>query len=133
MVISVSAGSGFNFNNEAYEKLDHFEQWAKTQLAKSELMHVDETGINLNGKRHWLQCASNSALTLLYPHTNFGTEAMDEMGVLPFFSEVLCHDYWKPYYRYACTHSLCNAHHFRELERAWEQGGQHWAKAMKAC
>jgi hypothetical protein len=54
------------------------------------------------------------------------------MGVLPFFSGVLCHDHWKPYYRYACTHSLCNAHHLRELERAWEQDGQHWAKAMKA-
>jgi len=54
------------------------------------------------------------------------------MGVLPFFNGVLCHDHWKPYYRYACTHSLCNAHHLRELERAWEQDGQHWAKAMKA-
>ncbi|PFG11828.1 IS66 family transposase [Marinobacter sp. LV10MA510-1] len=131
MGIPVSAGSVFNFNKEAYEKLDHFEQWAKAQLAKSELMHVDETGINLNGKRHWLHCASNSALTLLYPHTKRGTEAMDEMGVLPFFSGVLCHDHWKPYYRYACTHSLCNAHHLRELERAWEQDDQHWAKAMK--
>ena len=78
-----------------------------------------------------MHCASNSVLTLLYPHTNRGTEAMDEMGVLPFFNGVLCHDHWKPYYRYACTHSLCNAHHLRELERAWEQDDQHWAKAMK--
>ena len=26
---------------------------------------------------------------------------------------------------------MCNAHHLRELERAWEQDGQHWAKAMQ--
>ncbi|EAZ98870.1 Transposase [Marinobacter sp. ELB17] len=38
MGIPVSAGSVFNFNKKAYEKLDHFEQWAKAQLAKSELM-----------------------------------------------------------------------------------------------
>lgn len=132
MGIPVSAGSVFNFNKEAYEQLDEFEQWAKAQLATSELMHVDETGINMDGKRHWLHCASNTSLTLFYPHTKRGTEAMDEMGVLPFFKGVLCHDHWKPYYRYACTHSLCNAHHLRELERAWEQDGQQWAKGMKA-
>ena len=44
---------------------------------------------------------------------------MDAMGVLPLFCGVLCHDHWKPYYRYStCVHSLCNAHHLRELERA---------------
>ena len=31
-----------------------------------------------------------------------------------------------------CTHSLCNAHHLRELTRAWEQDSQKWAKRMKA-
>ena len=30
-----------------------------------------------------------------------------------------------------CTHALCNAHHLRELTRAWEQDGQHWAQELK--
>jgi len=131
MNIPVSAGSIFNFNKDAYVRLESFERWAKKGLAKSELMHVDETGINIGGKRHWLHCASNTAMTLFYPHTRRGTEAMDEMGVLPFFKGVLCHDHWKPYYRYECVHSLCNAHHLRELERAWEQDHQQWAKQMQ--
>ena len=130
--IPVSAGSIFNFNKEAFERLDNFEQWVKSQLANSDQMHVDETGINIGGKRHWLHCASSASLTLFYPHAKRGTEAMDGMGVLPFFNGVLCHDHWKPYYRYECIHALCNAHHLRELERAWEQDGQQWAKAMKA-
>ena len=54
------------------------------------------------------------------------------MGILPFFNGVLCHDHWKPYYQYKCTHALCNAHHLRELERAWEQDGQQWAREMQA-
>ncbi len=131
MHIPVSAGSVFNFNKEAYAGLDSFGQWAKTQLVRSDLMHVDETGINIGGKRHWLHCASNASLTWFYPHAKRGCDAMDEIGILPFFKGVLCHDHWKPYYRYACTHALCNAHHLRELERAWEQDQQQWAKEMQ--
>jgi transposase len=131
MHIPVSAGSVFNFNKEAYEGLATFEQWTKSRLAQSDLIHADETGINIGGKRHWLHCASNTALTWFYPHTKRGTQAMDEVGILPRFKGVLCHDHWKPYYRYDCTHALCNAHHLRELERAWEQEGQQWAKAMQ--
>ena len=131
MHIPVSAGCVFNFNKEAYEGLASFGQWAKAQLAQSDLMHADETGINIAGKGHWLHCASNASLTWFYPHAKRGTEAMDEMGILPFFKGVLCHDHWKPYYHYDCTHALCNAHHLRELERAWEQDHQQWAKAMQ--
>ena len=132
MHIAVSAGSVFHFNQEAYAGLEFFERWAKTELAGSDLLHADETGINIGGKRHWLHCASNRALTLFYPHVKRGTEAMDEMGILPFFQGTLCHDHWKPYYRYDCIHALCNAHHLRELERAWEQDQQQWAKEMQA-
>ena len=131
MHIPVSAGSVFNFNKEAYAGLDAFEQWAKTQLAQSDLMHADETGINIGGKRHWLHCASSTSLTWFHPHAKRGTEAMDEIGILPLFKGVLCHDHWKPYYQYGCTHALCNAHHLRELERAWEQDHQQWAKEMQ--
>jgi len=132
MQLPISAGSVFNFNREAYDQLATFEQWAKDRLARSGLMHADETGINIGGKRHWLHCASNTALTLFYPHQKRGTEAMDDIGILPYFKGILCHDHWKPYYRYPCRHALCNAHHLRELERAWEQDGQQWAKAMQA-
>jgi len=132
MHIPVSAGSVFNFNKEAYEGLDAFERWAKIQLARSDLLHADETGVNIGAKRHWLHCASNASLTWFYPHAKRGLDAMDEMGILPLFKGVLCHDHWKPYYHYDCTHALCNAHHLRELERAWEQDQQQWARQMQA-
>ena len=131
MHIPVSVGSLFNFNKEAYEGLDSFGEWAKNKLARSDLMHADETGVNIGGKRHWLHCASTASLTWLYPHAKRGTLAMDEEGILPLFKGVLCHDHWKPYYRYDCLHALCNAHHLRELERAWEQDHQQWAREMQ--
>ena len=57
---------------------------------------------------------------------------MDSRGILPQFEGVLCHDHWKPYYRYQNgLHALCNAHHLRELTRANEQDNQAWAGKMK--
>jgi len=128
--IPVSAGSFFNFNRQAYDLLETFEALAKQKLIESALAHADETGVNINGDRRWLHCCSNDLWTLLYPHEKRGTEAMDEIGILPSFKGILVHDHWKPYYRYDCTHSLCNAHHLRELTRAWEQDKQAWAKEM---
>jgi transposase len=129
--IPISVGSVFNFNKQAYHRLESFEQWAKSELARSDLLHADETGINIGGKRHWLHCASNVSLTWFSPHARRGTDAMNEIGILPFFKGVLCHDHWKPYYQYECLHALCNAHHLRELERAFEQDHQQWAKEMQ--
>jgi len=129
--IPVSEGSIFNFNKEAFRFLDDFESRVKNQLAASAFAHADETGINIGGKRHWLHCVSNDGWTLYYPHKKRGTDAMNDMGILPKFKGTLCHDHWKPYYKYDCTHALCNAHHLRELTRAWEQDGQHWAQQMK--
>jgi transposase len=129
--IPISEGSIFNFNNEAYRLLADFEKKAKDELAASELAHADETGINISGKGHWLHGVSNDLWTLYHPHEKRGTEAMNDMGILSRFKGILCHDHWKPYYKYDCTHALCNAHHLRELTRAWEQDGQKWAKQMK--
>jgi len=129
--IPVSEGSIFNFNKEAFRFLGDFESRVKNQLAVSAFAHPDETGINIGGKRHWLHCVSNDRWTLYYPHKKRGTDAMNDMGILPKFKGTLCHDHWKPYYKYDCTHALCNAHHLRELTRAWEQDGQHWAQQMK--
>jgi transposase len=132
MGIPVSAGSIFNFNQEAYELLEEFDQWVRRQLSLSSLLHVDETGINIGGKRVWLHNASNDRFTCYHPHGKRGGEALDDMGILSHFQGILCHDHWKPYFAYGARHALCNAHHLRELERAWEQDKQQWANRMKA-
>jgi len=130
MQMPISAGSVFNFNQEAYERLELFDRWVRTQLTLSSLIHGDETGINIGGKRNWLHNASNAKFTYFYPHSKRGCDALDEVSILPFFRGVLCHDHWKPYFQYGVSHALCNAHHLRELERAWEQDNQQWAKKM---
>lgn len=131
MNIPISQGSIFNFNKEAYELLKKFDTFVKQKLVESTLLHVDETGINILAKNAWLHVTANAQWTYFYPHIKRGSEAMNDIGILPNFKGTLCHDHWKPYFIYLCDHSLCNAHHLRELERAFEQDKQAWAFAMK--
>ena len=130
--VPVSVGSIFNFNKEAYNLLEDFEKLSKQKLSSSALAHSDETGINVGGKRIWLHNVSNDLWTHLYPHNNRGNEATDEIGILPEFKGILCHDHWKAYYAYQnCKHSLCNAHHLRELQAAIDIDKCEWAKQMQ--
>ena len=104
----------------------------RKKLPPGHYMHVRyEKRINIKGKLRWLHSASNEKWTLFFPHERRGTEAMEAMGILPHFKGISVHDHWKPYLRFHCEHAFCNAHHLRELERAWEQDGQRWALAMK--
>lgn len=131
--IPISAGTVFNFNQAATDlvKQTGAENKIKVAIQNSYVVHVDETGININGKRQWLHCASSLTWTYFHAHDKRGKEAMDDAGILPEFRGILCHDHWKPYYKYVlCQHSLCNAHHLRELERAWAQDKQQWAQKM---
>jgi len=131
--IPISVGSLFNFNLEAFDKLEIFETFVKDKLMASLLIHADETGINVNGKRLWLHCAVNERWSYFYPHAKRGAEAMGFIGILPNFTGTLAHDHWKPYFTYTdCDHSLCNAHHIRELEWVIDHHPQYtWAQSMQ--
>lgn len=130
--LALSKGSISNFNEDAYERLESFETWARKKLLESPLNHADETGINIGGKKVWLHNLSNGQVTLYHADEKRGKDAMDRMGVLPFYTGYLCHDHWKPYYRYKdVIHVLCNAHHLRELERVIEEDNHSWAVALK--
>lgn len=130
--IPISTGTIYSFNEEAASLLRTlgFENIAKQALINSEKIHSDETGINLNGKKQWLHSASNEQWSWFEAHEKRGTEAMEAIGILPNFKGLLVHDHWKPYFKYGTKHSLCNAHHLRELIRAYEQDNQEWAQKM---
>jgi transposase len=130
--LALSKGTISNFNREAYERLESFESWVKKQLLSSKINHSDETGIRVDGKTFWLHTLGNDKFTFYHPDPQRGKPATDRMGILPQYQGTLCHDHWKPYYRYdSISHALCNAHHLRELERAHEQEAQQWAKKMQ--
>jgi transposase len=81
-----------------------------------------------------LHCAVNERWSYFHPDEKRGTHAMEAMGILPDFKGVMVHDHWKPYSTYKhCKHSVCNAHHVRELKWVIENHPEYtWDDLLKA-
>ncbi|MCW8170970.1 IS66 family transposase [Verminephrobacter aporrectodeae subsp. tuberculatae] len=97
------------------------------ELVNQPIVHADETGLRVNKSLHWLHALVTEKLTWLGRHEKRGMTAFVEHGFLPLFKGTLVHDGWASYRRLGSRHSLCNAHHVRELTYVHEQLKQDWA------
>jgi transposase len=127
----MSVGTIYNFLNIHYDKLETFETTLKQSLLKEEVLHSDETGINIKAKLHWIHVTSSSVMTYYMLHQKRGRVAMDDMNVIPLYQGILVHDHWTPYNKYTnCSHSYCNAHILRELNGITEKENVLWSEDM---
>jgi transposase len=99
-------------------------------LIQAPALNVDESGVRVAGRLHWLHVACTTELTFYGVHGHRGTEAMDALGVLPHYRYWLVHDPWKPYYKYQALHALCHQHLLRELKFLAEEHHQAWATQL---
>jgi transposase len=128
----ISEGTLEHAVEQCHERLAEVEGAIKEGIERAKVAHFDETGVNVDGKSHWLHVASTAGLTFYARHKRRGRAALDEIGVLPKFVGRAMHDGLVSYWQYThCKHALCNAHHLRELTFVEEQLGQGWAKELK--
>ena len=130
--VSLSQASVASFNAQAAQTLAPtvaaIGQAVKTQA----VVHADESGIRVKGKLNWLHCLVSQHLSWLGQHARRGVLAFEALGLLAGVRGTLVHDGLASYKELQCTHSLCNAHHLRELmfvheqERAFDS----WAQEM---
>lgn len=130
--VPLSEGTLYRFMQAASEELRPTEMALKGALAKAAVAHFDETGGRIAGKLHWFHIASTERLTHYAWHAKRGQAAMTEIGILPGFLGIACHDAWASYFAFPSPHSLCNGHHLRELAFLVERHSQPWAEAMAA-
>jgi transposase len=128
---SLSEGAAYHAELSCEEHLQPFDELLKDALKESPLNHADETTTRLNKKNHWLHVLSTSWSTYFSIHEKRGREAMEEMNILPHFRGTLVHDHFKSYFNYGYEHSLCNAHHLRELQAIIDNTGHTWAGSMQ--
>ena len=96
------------------------------RLSQAKVRHLDETGLRVAGKLHWLHTTSSQTLTFY--------RADEKRGAIPegLNGGVVVHDGFAPYSRLtALAHALCNAHHLRELKGLIELDGEAWAAPMR--
>jgi len=106
----LSVGSLANFQSKMYDRLGNFENGIKTLLLRSTVLHVDETGMKVNGSESWMHMASNKLLSHFGFHKKRGHEAIDSFNIVPLYNGTLIHDRFRSYFKYQCGHSLCHAH-----------------------
>lgn len=116
---------------ECAESLVEPEDKLKQALTKVKILHCDESGLRVEGRRYWFHVASTAYLTHYAFHRKRGKAATTEIGILPHFTGTAIHDSFSSYFGYECQHALCNAHHLRELTFLAEQLGQSWASEFK--
>jgi len=113
------------------DNLGVYDKIIKQALSRAPVLHVDETGFRVIGKRRWLHVASTELMTWYGHHKNRGKCGTDALEILPDFKGTMVHDFWKTYFQYDCLHALCNVHLVRELTGISENFGQVWSEQMK--
>lgn len=130
--LPLSEGTLVNIHEKFCTQLRDSEAKIRENLLTSCVNNCDETSMYINGKTQWLHVVSNDTNTSYFIHKKRGSEAMDAMNILPQYNGVIVHDHWKPYFIYNnMKHSLCNAHHIRELRGIHEIYDQPWAQEMR--
>jgi|SRR5579884_1252697 len=112
--------------------LQPVEEQIKQALTTVEVLHQDETGLDVSGQRQWLHVTSTEQLTHYAVHPKRGQEALSAIDILPHFAGTSVHDGWRAYFHYACLHALCVVHLLRELTYLAEEQDLAWAAELIA-
>jgi transposase len=101
-------------------------------LRQAEVIHQDETGMQVANHRQWMPVTNTARLTHSQVHASRGRKALDAIGILPHVTGTRVHDGWGASGPSACAHAACNVHILRELTLLSEEQGQWWAAKLKA-
>jgi transposase/uncharacterized coiled-coil protein SlyX len=89
----------------------------RQRVLNSRVIGTDETGMKVNGKKHWFWTWQNKYATFIIASTNRGTSTIDEHMNGIDQDAVLVHDCWKAHFQTPVNkHQLCTAHLERETK-----------------
>ncbi len=111
----------------AYEMIKH-----KLQSNTKYAIGSDETGVKVNGDKHWAWTWQNEEATFITITDNRGQKSIDQTFKDGFKNSVLVHDCWASHFNTnAITHQICIAHLLRDLNYLNELYGHKWSQATK--
>lgn len=129
---TISEATLLKFVIRLHEALESWERSAIDELLTMPAMNVDETSLRVDKKNHWIHAYAAGDITLKRLHRRRGTEAIDDISIIPRYEGVIIHDCWASYLSYRhCGHGLCGSHLLRELTFIVDANDYQWAKDMK--
>lgn len=115
-----------------YLALATWEASAITKIMAEHAINVDETSLRVDKKNHWIHVYASGDITLKFLHKKRGTEAIEDINIIPRYGGTIIHDCWASYLTYNnCDHGLCGSHLTRELTHIVESNQYAWAANMK--
>ena len=92
----------------------------------------DETGVRVNGNKHWAWTWQNDEATFITISYNRAQRSIEQTFKNGFKDAVLVHDCWASHFNTpAISHQVCVAHLLRDLNYLNELHGHKWSMATK--
>lgn len=129
--VQMSEGTICTLLQRCASHLTDVEHQIKDALVQAEVIHQDETGLSVLGKRYWMHVTSTETLTHYHVDASRGKDALEAIGILPQFQGISIHDRWSSYFLYGCEHALCLVHLLRDLVFLAEEQHAVWAADLK--
>jgi hypothetical protein len=147
--INLSDATIEKFMADFSAKLDGELETIKTDLLNGQVIHVDETPMDVAQKPDYsegdpvlrksegssfiayIRTHSNEQSTLYTVNPQKDAEGCERDGILPRFLGIISQDHEAKFYKYGTAHATCGAHLLRELRGLFELQKIPWADEMR--
>lgn len=130
----ISEGGIHYLLNKLVKKSEPAYELIKQKLisAKNKAIGTDETGVKVNGDKHWAWTWQNNNATFITITDNRAQKSITKNFEKGFENSVLVHDCWRSHFNTkALSHQICTAHLLRDLNYLSELYEHKWSKVCK--
>ncbi len=111
--LKISPATIFDLTRRAAEAVQSEYDAILNKIRGAPILYVDETGIHVQGEKHWIWTFTTPSETFFVIRKSRGTKVLIEVLTRRFKGIIVC-DGWKPYARFTKRLQRCWAHLLRE-------------------
>jgi transposase len=111
--LKISPATIFDLTRRAAEAVQSEYDEILNKIRDAPILYVDETGIHVQGRKHWIWTFTTPSETFFVIRKSRGTKVLLEVLTRRFKGIIVC-DGWKPYVRFTKKLQRCWAHLLRE-------------------
>jgi hypothetical protein len=111
--LKISPATIFDLTRRAAEAVQSDYDAILNKIRSAPILYVDETGIHVQGEKHWIWTFTTPSETFFVIRKSRGTKVLIEVLTRRFRGIIVC-DGWRPYARFTKRLQRCWAHLLRE-------------------